>query len=102
MSDVTKKMKILIPCILKTVHYRVYKCTAILHVPMVRAYRENSMSKLDYDAKKVAKYIYRITHVGTGAQGKLSHGLHVENRWVHSAHLSSRLIDHTSKTTVFC
>ena len=54
MSEVTKKVKILIPCILKTVHYRLYKCTVILHVPMVRAHRESSMSKLDYDAKRVA------------------------------------------------
>ena len=61
MSEVTKKMKFLIPCILKTVHYRdrVYKCTAILHVPMGRAHRESSMSKLDYDVKRVEKiYIY--------------------------------------------
>ena len=54
MSEITKKVKILIPCILKTVHYRVYKCTVILHVPMGRAHRESSMSKLDYDAKRVA------------------------------------------------
>ena len=47
-------MKILIPCILKTVHLSVYKCTVILHVPMGRAHRESSMSKLDYDAKRVA------------------------------------------------
>ena len=38
----------------KTVYYRVYKCTVILHVPMGRAHRESSMSKLDYDAKRVA------------------------------------------------
>ena len=43
----------------KTVHYRVYKCTVILHVPMGRAHRESSMSKLDYDAKRVANiYIW--------------------------------------------
>ena len=54
MSEVTKKGKILIPCILKTVHHRVYKCTVILHVPMGRARMESSMSKLDYDAKRVA------------------------------------------------
>ena len=30
MSEVTMKMKILFPCTLKTVHYRVYKCTVIL------------------------------------------------------------------------
>ena len=54
MSEATKKMKILIPCILKTVHYRIYKCTAIFYVHMERAHRESSMSKLDYDAKRVA------------------------------------------------
>ena len=54
MSKVTKKKKFLMPCIFKTVHYRVYKCTAILHVPMGRAHRESSMSKLDYDAKRLA------------------------------------------------
>ena len=57
MSEVTKKVKILIPCILKPVHYRVYKCTVILHVPMVRAHRESSMSKLDYDAKRVLRCV---------------------------------------------
>ena len=41
----------------KTVHYRVYKCTVILHVPMGRAHRESSMSRLDYDAKRVAKIL---------------------------------------------
>ena len=40
--------------LLKTIHYRVYKCTVILHVTMERAHRESSMSKLDYDAKRVA------------------------------------------------
>ena len=64
MSEVTKKVKILIPCILKTVHYNVYKCTAIMHVPMGRAHRESSMSKLDYDAKRVAN-IYITLH-GSG------------------------------------
>ena len=54
MSVVTKKVKILIPCILKAIHYRVYKCTVILHVPMARAHRESRMSKLDYDAKRMA------------------------------------------------
>ena len=54
MSKVTKKVKILIRCIFKTVHYRAYKCIVILHVPMGRAHRESSMSKLDYDAKRVA------------------------------------------------
>ena len=49
-----KKMKILISCILQTVHYRVYKCTEILHIPMGRTHRESSMSKLDNDAKRVA------------------------------------------------
>ena len=49
-----KKMKILICRVLKAVHYRVYKCTAILHTPMGRTHGENSMSKLDNDAKRVA------------------------------------------------
>ena len=49
-----KKMKILICRILKAVHYRVYKCIAILHTPMGRTHGENSMSKLDNDAKRVA------------------------------------------------
>ena len=49
-----KKMKIFICRILKAVHYRVYKCTAILHTPMGRTHGENSMSKLDNDAKRVA------------------------------------------------
>ena len=54
-----KKMKILICRILKAVHYRVYKCTAILHTPMGRTHGENSMSKLDNDAKRVANiYIW--------------------------------------------
>ena len=53
-----KKMKILIYCILKTVHYRVYKCTAILHTPMETTHGGNSMSKLDNDANRVAN-IYR-------------------------------------------
>ena len=35
-------------------HYRVYKCTAILHIPTGRTRREASMSKLDNDAKRVA------------------------------------------------
>ena len=48
------KVKNLIPCILKAVHYRVYTCTVILHVPMGRAHRKSSMSKLDYDAERVA------------------------------------------------
>ena len=60
MSEVTKK----IPCILRTDHYRVYKCTAILHVPMGRAHRESSMSKLDYDATRVANiYIYIYIYI---------------------------------------
>ena len=41
-------------CHKKSVHYRVYKCTVILHIPMGRAHRESSMSKRDYDAKRVA------------------------------------------------
>ena len=49
-----KKMKILICRILKVVHYRVYKCIAILHTPMGRTHGESSMSKLDNDAKRVA------------------------------------------------
>ena len=47
-------MKILICRILKAVHCRVYKCTAILHTPMGRTHGENSMSKLDNDATRVA------------------------------------------------
>ena len=62
MSEVTKKMKILIPCILKTVHYRVYKCIAILHVPMARAHRESSMSKLHYDAKRIANIYMELPY----------------------------------------
>ena len=62
-----KKMKILICRILKAVHYRVYKCTAILHTPMGRTHGENSMSKLDNDAKRVAN-IYMELPV------RLSHG----------------------------
>ena len=53
-------MNILISGILKTVHYRVYKCTAILHIPMGRTHREASMSKLDNNAKRVAN-IYGIS-----------------------------------------
>ena len=49
-----EKMKILICRILKAIHYRVYKCTAILHTPMGRTHGEKSMSKLDNDAKRVA------------------------------------------------
>ena len=49
-----KKMKILICRILKAVHYRVYECIAILHTLMERTHGENSMSKLDNDAKRVA------------------------------------------------
>ena len=47
-------MNILICRILKAVHYRVFKCTAILHTPMGRTHGENSMSKADNDAKRVA------------------------------------------------
>ena len=54
LNRVMKKMKILICRILKAVHYRVYKCTAILHTPMGRTHEKNSMSKLDNDAKRVA------------------------------------------------
>ena len=54
LTEVMKKMKILICRILKAVHYRVYKCTAILHTPMGRIHGKNSMSKLDNDAKRVA------------------------------------------------
>ena len=73
-----KKMKILICRILKAVHYRVYKCIAILHTPMGRTHGENSMSKLDNDAKRVANiymelpvssFMYpqgRSVHVPTG------------------------------------
>ena len=51
LTEVVKKMKILICCILITVHYRVYKCIAILHTPVGRTHAENSMSKLDNDGK---------------------------------------------------
>ena len=63
-----KKMKILICRILKVVHYRVYKCTAILHTPMGRTHGENSMSKLDNDAKRVANIYMElpVSHPGTG------------------------------------
>ena len=54
LTEVVKKMKILICCILITVHYRVYKCIAILHTPVGRTHAENSMSKLDNDGKRVA------------------------------------------------
>ena len=54
LTEVMKKMKILICRILKAVHYRVYKCTAILHTPMGRTHGEHSMSNLDNDAKRVA------------------------------------------------
>ena len=54
LTEVMKKMKILICCILITVHYRVYKCIAILHTPVGRTHGENSMSKLDNDGKRVA------------------------------------------------
>ena len=47
---ITKKTKILIPLHCR-LSYRVYKCTAILHVPMERAHRESSIYKLDYDIK---------------------------------------------------
>ena len=50
----TIKKKNRIACIKKIVHNRVYKCTAILHVPMGKAHRKNSTSKLDNDAKRVA------------------------------------------------
>ena len=55
-----KKMKILICRILKAVHYRVYKgFYFILHTPMGRTHGENSMSKLDNDARRVANiYIW--------------------------------------------
>ena len=58
-----KESEILIPCILKTVHHRVYKCTVILHVPMGRAHRESRMSKLDYDAKRVANIYMELPHM---------------------------------------
>ena len=51
----TELTEVMLICrILKAVHYRVYKCTAILHTPMGRTHGENSMSKLDNDAKRVA------------------------------------------------
>ena len=57
-----KKMKILICRILNVVHYRVYKCIAILHTPMGRTHGENSMSKLDNDAKRVANIYMELPH----------------------------------------
>ena len=59
-----KKMKILICRILKAVHYRVYKCTAILHTPMGRTHGESSMSKLDNDAKRVANIYMELPRSG--------------------------------------
>ena len=60
MSEVTKKVEILIPCILKlyTIGY-----TNVQHVLMGRAHRESSMSKLDNDAKRVAN-IYTWNYPG--------------------------------------
>ena len=55
-----EKMIILICRILKAVHYRVYKCTAILHTPMGRTRGESSMSKLDNDAKRVANIYMKL------------------------------------------
>ena len=59
-----KKMKNLICRILKAVHYRVYKCTAILHTPMGRTHGESSMSKLDNDAKRVANIYMELPTCG--------------------------------------
>ena len=59
-----KKMKILICRILNVVHYRVYKCIAILHTPMGRTHGENSMSKLDNDAKRVANIYMELPNNG--------------------------------------
>ena len=65
-----KKMKILICRILKAVHYRVYKCIAILHTPMGRTHGENSMSKLDNDATRVANiYMELPTPAGNAGSG---------------------------------
>ena len=61
MSEVTKKMKFLIPCIFKNVHYRVY---TMMHVPMGRAHWESSVSKLDYDAKRVASIHMELPSCG--------------------------------------
>ena len=50
-----------------TVHYRVYKCIAILHTLVGRTHAENSMSKLDNDGKRVANiyidlpYMYKTS-----------------------------------------
>ena len=53
--------------ILKVVHYRVYKCTAILHTPMGRTHGENSMSKLDNDATRVANIYMELPMYDTCA-----------------------------------
>ena len=47
----------------KTVHYRVYKCPANLHVPMGRVRSENSASKLDNDANKYGTFFEIMTIV---------------------------------------
>ena len=64
LTEVMKKMKILICRILKAVYYRVYKCTAILHTLMGRTHGENSMSKLDNDAKRVANIYMELPKGG--------------------------------------
>ena len=75
-----KKMKILICRVLKAVHYRVYKCTAILHTPMGRTHGENSMSKLDNDAKRVANIYMELPSSamvnGRGEGGATHHPKH--------------------------
>ena len=62
-------MKILICRILKAVHCRVYKCIAILHTPMGRTHGENSMSKLDNDATRVANIYMELPYAGMGYAG---------------------------------
>ena len=91
MSEVTKKVKILITCTLKTVHHSVYKCTVILHVPMARAHRESSMSNLDWDAKRVAN-IYGITDVLLGwlLQRKKDYSKVGKNITILARHLSGQ------------
>ena len=69
LTEVVKKMKILICCILITVHYRVYKCIAILHTPVGRTHGENSMSKLDNDGKRVANIYMDLPSILTSRRG---------------------------------
>ena len=50
-----EKMEILISCILKTVHYRVYKCIAILHTPTGRTHGESSISSVSHSIAKTGR-----------------------------------------------